>query len=177
MTSGAVRILVACVAASACNSALQWGIPRVPVSATSPDGGYIAFVRNQPNIDPPSQSLWVGRSESGPHKIQDLGPDSDWCNVIAWSGDSTTVSYLIQDARLITIDAASQRIVSERWLTPQDGYPTSRMAVDVSLSHDGRRVRFRECDRKVGRPGYVHDPTDCGPLQSADIRPGPHLEP
>ena len=125
------------------------GLPRVPLSVMSPDGAAEAFVRNHPNIDPPSQSVWL-RVGSTTRLLQNLGPDSDWCNTIVWSGDSSTVGYLVQDARLLTADRASGRIVSEKWLTDWRGeYPPYRVVLDLTLSADGREARFRDCARPV----------------------------
>ena len=164
-------IAIACLSACSC-SALQLGFPRVPVSASSPDGRYVAIVRNHPDIDPPSQTIWVGPGGGSLRQIQKLGPDSDWCDLITWSADSSTVAFLVQDARLITVDAASQRIVSERWLTPWKGeYPPYQMVVNLSLSAAGGRAQFRTCNRNMNQPGYVHDPSDCGPFQVVQIKP------
>src|SRR5688572_20676100 len=148
MTSRVARAAVFaafCVSATAC-TAEQLGLPRTPVSATSPDGTRVAFVRNHPNPDPPSQSIWIGEREKAARRIAKLGPDSDWCNTVAWSSDSSTVAFLIQDARLITVDAASQQIVSEKWLTPWKGeYPPYQMVVDLSLDTRGTAALFRVC--------------------------------
>lgn len=37
----------------------QWGFPRVPVRAASPDGRFVAYVKNHPSTDPPDQTLWL----------------------------------------------------------------------------------------------------------------------
>ena len=131
----------------------------------------MAFVRNHANVDPPSQSIWIGEQDGRAHRIAQLGPDSDWCNTIAWSSDSSTVAFLIQDARLITVDARSQQTVSEKWLTPWKGeYPPYQMAVDLTLDSHGTGARFRVCDRSMSRPGYVHDPIACGEFQEIALR-------
>ena len=165
-----LALAVVVVWTSAC-SAEQLGFPRTPVSASSPDGRHLAFVRNHPNPDPPSQTIWLGHHGERSRQIQELGPDSDWCNRIVWSDDSSTVAYLVQDARLITVDAATDRIVSEIWLAPNDSYPPQRMVVDLSLNATGSEARFRTCRRNLNRPGYVHEPTDCGVTQSVRVKP------
>jgi Tol biopolymer transport system component len=143
------------------------------VSATSPDGRRVAFVRNHADIDPPNQSIWVSELGSGARRIAQLGPDSDWCNTIVWSPDSTTVAFLIQDARLITVDAASRQMVSDKWLTPWEGeYPPYQMAVDLTLDARGTEARFRVCDRKMFRSGDVFDSTNCGDFRRVTLRAG-----
>jgi hypothetical protein len=151
-------------------SAEQLGLPRTPVSAISPDGRQVAFVRNHPNPDPPSQTIWL-KNGGAARQIQELGADSDWCNTIVWSADNSVVAYLVQDARLIAVDSASQRIVSETWLAPQDSYPPSRMVIDLSLNSSGTEARFRACQRNMVRPGYVHEPGACSEPQSMRIKP------
>jgi hypothetical protein len=146
----------------------------VPVSAASPDGRHVALVRNHPDIDPPHQSIWLRSPATPLHQIKQLAPDLDWCNAIAWSADSSTVAYLVQDARLITVDARLQQIVSDQWLTPRLGdYPPSRMVVELTLTGDGTGARFRMCKRGMFRARYVFHALDCGALQSVRIRPRP----
>jgi hypothetical protein len=133
----------------ACSRA-QLGLPRVAAAAASPNGRYRAFVRNHPNVDPPAQSLWLSSDAGGGTQLRALSDDQDWCRVIAWAGDSQSVAFLVQDARLIVVDAATRRTREDRWLVAQDGYPTSQMVTALALSHDGMSVRFKECRRATG---------------------------
>ena len=172
MGPGSIRILAFTLAAwAAACSARQLGFPRTQVSATSPDDNHLAFVRNHPDIDPPSQSIWVGRQGAQPRLIRQLGPDSDWCNTIVWAPDSSTVAFLIQDARLITVDASSQTVISDKWLTAWRGeYPPYQMAVDLTLGARGTEARFRVCDRKTWREYYVFDAANCGDFRTVDLK-------
>lgn len=172
MIHGCVIVLIL-LSISACTRD-QLGLPRTSVSATSPDGRFVAYVRNHPSFDPPAQSIWleaIGRSAT---KLKTLGPDSDWCRTIVWSSDRSTVSYLVQDARLITADAHTVRIVSEKWLTDWKGeYPPYRMVRDLSLSALGHEARFRDCQRNMTRPGYDHKPSECSSFRTMTIRDMP----
>ena len=167
-----IRALAFALAASAVAcSARQLGFPRTPVSATSPDDTHIAVVRNHPDIDPPSQSIWVGPRDGIARRIAQLAPDLDWCNMIVWSPDSSTVAFLIQDVRLITVDAATQIVISDKSLTAWRGeYPPDQMAVDLTLDARGTEARFRVCDRKMFRAGYVFDAANCGEFRRVDLR-------
>lgn len=128
----------------------QLGLPRVAVSAASPDGHYRAFVRDHPNIDPPAQSLWLVSGTNSAIQVRKLSEDQDWCQLIAWTGDSRSVAFLIQDARLIVVDAATRRTRVDRWLVDQDGYPPTQVVTGLSLSQDGSSVRFKACRRATG---------------------------
>ena len=113
---------------------------------TSPDGRHRATVHNHWTIDPPDQSLWIdGRM------IKRLGADIDWCNKVVWSADSSTAAFLVQDARLIAVDADSGAIVADRWLVDHAGYPPPQQACALALSADGRRVSYMPCERRGGR--------------------------
>lgn len=122
------------------------GLPRVALSESSPDGEAVAFVRNHMSIDPPAQSIWLLEGTKY-IKLRRLAEDIDWCNVIRWSADGSTVVFLIQDARLLVVDRASARIVGDTWLTEDDDYPTRRMAANLRVSPDGRNVEFGDCAR------------------------------
>ena len=158
-TSRYVSAVVLAVSAVGC-SAQQLGFPRTQVSLVSPDGRYLAVVRNQPSIDPPNQSLWVGERNGPLHKVRQLGEDAAWCNLAVWSADSSTVSFMVMDAELVTVDARSRQVISEQWLVEGDDYPPAKMVKGLSLSADGRQAVFRECRRDDSRAGDVQ-PSDC----------------
>ena len=169
-TKSAAAVWIALVSAGACSQE-QLGFPRTPVSVVSPDGRLIASVRNHPNPDPPSQSIWLGPVKGPATRLTTLGPDSDWCDVIVWSGDSSTVSYLVQGARLITVDARSARIVSEKWLTEWKGeYPPYRIVRNLALATDGHEALFQDCQRRMTRPGHDHEAIDCRAIRKVAIR-------
>lgn len=130
---------------------LQAACSRVATFRQSPDGHYRALVRNHPSIDPPEQSLWLGTGDgSDAEQIRKLSADQDWCNVVEWAGDSRSVAFLVQDARLILVDATTKRIRVDRWLVPQDGYPPSQVVSALALSPDASSVRFKACRRATG---------------------------
>lgn len=128
----------------------QLGLPRVAVSSPSPDGRYRAFVQNRPSIDPPAQSLWLASETGAATLVRKLSDDQDWCHVIEWTGDSRSVAFLVQDARLIVVDAATRRPRVDRWLVEKDGYPPTQLVTGLSLSQDGSSVRFKACRRATG---------------------------
>lgn len=160
-------------------SAAQLGLPSVSVSVASPDGLATAFVRNHPNIDPPSQSLWLERAGSTPVLLKQLGGDVDWCDAIAWSANSSTVAFLNQNAKLLVFDAATRRLTHERWLVPYRGeYPPLYVVRDLTLATNGGSVGFRFCDRRndpkvpaaqaSGKDLYDQTVTECtGPKEMA----------
>lgn len=121
---------------------------RPVVGALSPDTAFRAEVRNQSCFDGPCQSLWVGPADRL-QKVMDLGADADWCNRIMWSGDSSTTVFLVQDAKLVAVDAVTSRVITETWLIDWRGeYPPSQEVIDLSLSHDGSVATFSVCPRE-----------------------------
>lgn len=131
-------------------SAAECGLPRIQLSSRSPDGKFVALVRNHPNIDPPDQSLHLETAAGKNLWARKLSGDQDWCNVVAWSADSRTVAFLVQDARLLVVDAPTGGLRLDRWLADQDGYPPSHAVTDLSLSADGASARFQVCRRASG---------------------------
>lgn len=120
-------------------------------SVESPDGSRTASVRNHWTIDPPSQSLWLTTKAGASTRVATLTADVDWCDEIVWSADGTTAAYLIQDAKLLVVNAEDAHIVTTEWLVPRDGYPTQYVATDVRLSMDGATATYRPCHRADGR--------------------------
>jgi hypothetical protein len=170
-----VFLLLFATVTAGCLTREQWGLPREPVSATSPDGRLTAFVHRHPSIDPPDLSIGVRDERGREVEIQRLGADSDWCHVVIWSADNSRVGFLAQDARLVLVDAREARVVSETWLVRQDGYPTTKVAADLSLSSDGKRVSFRPCERAKRLPPYdvyKFEAGACGATEVQDIRGG-----
>ena len=114
--------------------------PGPDLIVPSPDGTRTASVRNHWSIDPPRQTLWLDDT-----RVATLGEDMDWCRTVVWSKDGSTVAYLVQDAKLIVIDAASGNETFSRWLVEQDGYPTTHEARNLTI--DGASARYRSCVR------------------------------
>ena len=138
-----VLIFAAVVIASSCTAL---GLPRTPVSAESPDRRFVAFVRNHPNIDPPDQSVWLTDPAGATTMLRKLGGDTEWCNRIVWSGDSSVVGFVIMDAKLETYDVATRRLQTSTWLSGFAGeYPPAGVVTDVTLSADGRTASFKTC--------------------------------
>jgi hypothetical protein len=136
-----MAIALAAGLASACGGE-QFGFPRVPVSAVSPDGRFTAFVRNHPNIDPPDQDLWLQERGGDAVRLGPLAPDNEWCDAIVWSADSSRVAFVVKNATLQVYEAETRTKVF-------DAYPGRRPNVflkDVSLSADGTAAVFNECD-------------------------------
>ena len=148
MRKATVVLLV--VIGLACSKA-QLGLPRTPHSQESPNGSFIAFVRNHISVDPPSQSIWVGEVGGPPERVEKLFEDMDWCSTIVWSADSSTVAFVIRRGRLRVVDAASGKTVFNDWVVEWRGeYPPHNRIDDLTLSNDGKTARFRACHRYDG---------------------------
>jgi len=130
---------------------LSWrnlGIPRVALEETSPDGTYVAQVRNHISIDPPLQSLWMAeRDGRNATRVLKLSGDQDWCDQIVWSGDGSTVAFLVQGAWIVVYDAYTRQQRVREWLVEQDGYPTLHEVRELKLGTDGSVATYRVCRR------------------------------
>jgi hypothetical protein len=132
------------------------GIPRTPLAQESPDGHFVAFVRNHLSIDPPNQSIWVGKVGGPMTRVEKLFEDMDWCSTIAWSADSSTVAFVIRRGRLRVVDAASGNSMFNDWVVEWHGeYPTNNNIEDLTLSSDGKAARFRVCHRNDGCSDFM----------------------
>jgi hypothetical protein len=132
----------------ACSKA-QLGFPRIPVSVESPDHRFVAFVRNHPSVDPPSQSLWIRDPLMGEKMLRTLFPDVEWCEQIVWSSDSQHVAFLIEEAEVEVYDTIAKRLQRPIWLVPRrEEYPPAAVVRNVSLSAGGRELTFRTCPRR-----------------------------
>jgi hypothetical protein len=140
-------VVVVAVETISCH-ADQLGFPRTPVSVDSPDGRWTAFARNHPNIDPPSQTIWLQPAGGSPNTLRALAPDAEWISAIVWSSDSTRVGFLTMDAVLDVYDPTTRKRVFGglvRW--PNMNYPPRYMVQDLAFSADGRSVSFVPCER------------------------------
>lgn len=150
------------------------GLPRVHASAASPDGRFVAAVRNHPTLDPPDQSLWL-EPVGGPARMMlRLSADQDWCDTIIWAPDSTLVGFLIQEARLVVVRPESGRITFDAWLLdPSGAYPPPQQATDLAFLPDLSGVAFRPCQRQGnGCGGLTTIPVERGLSGRAPGSPG-----
>jgi hypothetical protein len=129
-------------------SRLQWGFPRIALEVPSPDGRFIAYVRNHPSLDPFEQSLWVETKDGRSVQVALVPPDAWWCNQIAWSGDSRRVAFVVANAVVQVYEAPSGAKVFSGFVGRRSWDTPPRYVLrDVSLSKDGASIAFRECDR------------------------------
>lgn len=158
-------------------SPAQFGLPRVALQVASPDGTVMALVRNHMEIDPPSQSLWLQPEDGKKVMLRKLAADSDWCNLVVWSADGSTVVFLVQDARLIVADAASLEVSSERWLIDYKGaYPPREKVIELQLSSDGSEATYRRCLRRsLRRSGLCSEREGMGLREVEPSHAGPEI--
>ena len=136
------------LSAGACSKA-QLGFPHIPISAESPDHRFVAFVRNHPSVDPPSQSLWIRNLHGGEKMLRTLFPDVEWCEQIVWSPDSQHVAFVVEEAEVEVYDTKAERLQHAIWLVPRrEEYPPAAVVRNLSLFSGGRAVTFRTCPRR-----------------------------
>lgn len=147
---GRLLLALAVVTASGCSREL-WGVPRVPLSAISPDGRWVALVRNHPTIDGPEQSIWLGPADGTARQLRRLAPDAEWTTAIVWSADSRRVGFVTMDAVIDVYDSSGPtRVASGYVRRPNTGYPPVLALRDPSFSADGRELTFVPCERNYG---------------------------
>lgn len=135
------------IASSACRQARDF-LPRTHTESTSPDGKYTAWVRQEINIDPPDDHLFLKGPDGRTHRLMDLAPDADWCRSMTWTADSGRVAFLVTDNRLTIFDVTSREHVVEVPLVKIDGYPGSEEVQKLAFSPDGASVTFDRADRR-----------------------------
>ncbi len=144
-------VLAVAALATGCSREL-WGLPRIAMSATSPDGKWVAFARNHPTLDGPDQSIWFGDVKGRAVQLRKLGADTEAISAIVWSADSRFVAYLTNDAILGVYEAATQdRIASGYLRYPNVNYPPKYMVRELAFSADGESVTYLPCERTFER--------------------------
>jgi hypothetical protein len=149
-------LLIGSVILGTACTAQQWGFPRTPVFARSPDGRYAAFVRNHPNLDPTDQSLWIQATGGTAERVMQVPPDAFWCDTILWSADSRRVAFIVANAIVHVFDPASRRLVFSGFVGRRSwDTPPRYILSGAALMGDGSGMVFRECERDYvpGAPG------------------------
>jgi hypothetical protein len=101
---------------------LHCGYSQARLKAMSPNGDLIAEVRSHWTLDPPAQSLWITKGGKA-ERLARLGEDSEWCNEIVWSPDSSKVAFVISGKRLDVYDPQSLSLIRRAPLMEADDYP------------------------------------------------------
>lgn len=127
------------------------GQSRVVCRMVSPDGSSEASVRAHPSLDPPAQSLWLGRRGEPMKRLARLAEDQEWCDEIVWTEDGERVGFLISGARLDLYAAPEGRFLGSSHLLPAGVDPGTREARRLAFSSDGHSVSFANCVRGQAR--------------------------
>ena len=148
MRERSVWALVAvAVLLSGCGGIRRDFLPRTHTVSTSPDGRATAWVRQDFNIDPPDDHLFLKGPDGKVTKLLDLAPDADWCRTIIWTPDSARVGFLVTDNRLSVFDVRSREHLADVALVKIDGYPGSEAVRNIAFVDEGRAVTFERTDR------------------------------
>jgi hypothetical protein len=144
-------LLAAAVLLSGCGEIRRDFMPRTHTLCTSPDGRATAWVRQDFNIDPPDDHIFLKGPDGTVTRLLDLAPDADWCRTIIWTPDSARVGFLVTDNRLSVFDVRLREYLAEVVLVKIDGYPGSEAARNLAFVDDGRAVSFERTDRRTQR--------------------------
>jgi hypothetical protein len=114
-----------------------------PLELKSPDGRYVASVRHQGSAEARMPSVWLRPARGRDVLVQRLSRD-EYCRRIVWSSDSALVAFIIQDLRILIINAADQQTLKDWWPVNQnDGSPSWR--IEGFAFHSARSARFLMC--------------------------------
>jgi hypothetical protein len=120
--------------------------PRDVITASPPQGGRIAFVRETACGQGRCQALWLGTTMEDATEVAALaGPDR--CEGIAWSNDGYRLGFLVNGYELRVFDSDPRRQVAQVNLIEPDGVPSSRIARGITFSANGAAVTFDDCPR------------------------------
>lgn len=131
----------------------QLGLPPVALSVAAPDGAAVAEVRNHPEIDPPSQSLWLRERSGRAILVRRLAPDQDWCDRAVWSADSSRVAFLVHGAEAVIHDRASGDVYVIPLVAEGRASLPEMTVRELTFSPDAQRLLVRACPESAG---------DCG---------------
>lgn len=116
--------------------------PDVADSWRSPDGRYVAEVRNHLSIDPPYQVLWIGRPGGPMRRVQTVAADTERSNgPVLWSSDSKRAVYVDAGVSIVVVDPESGGS-RRRSILPRDGSQELR---GLRLAEDGTQASFQVC--------------------------------
>ena len=139
------------------------------LNVRAPDGSVAAIVLSHPSIDPPRQSLGLRAAGGEVRVLRRLAEDQDWCRQAYWSGDSSTVVFLVQDAHMLAYSRSGE-LLADRWLVEPRGYPTTKVARQFALSPDGTTATYRACTRSGARDASGKR---CSDAVTVQVRPAP----
>jgi hypothetical protein len=109
--------------------------PKTILSLDSPDRAYTAYVVENPALDPPCQSLYIGKNGSNEFRlVANLPEDIEICDSIYWSPDGITA------------------IFTTNWhiyITHIEGFNTKKISINPDWWKRMEKGTYRSSDRHV----------------------------
>jgi hypothetical protein len=124
-------------------------VPGTHTSSVSPDGRSTAYVRQGLSIDPPEDHLFLKTGDAAAKELMVLGPDMDWSRAIAWSPDSRTVGFVVNEQQLAFFDVATGEHLAMLDLIGGGGQSSPGAVRAVSIDNDRRSVSFERYERPL----------------------------
>jgi hypothetical protein len=139
-------------------TAEQLGLPRLELTIISPDKQSIVEVHNDPSIDPPQQSLWIGRRGGELQKVTDVSCDGPkWRGPSAWSHDGKLFAFAIVDRDVYVVEAETGAIRVEG---ESPGGGARHEIRSLSFNPSTTMLTIEVCDRVSRDCMEVHEPLD-----------------
>jgi hypothetical protein len=129
--------------------------PRVELTIPSPDRRFVVELHNEPTIDPPQQSLRIGRSGGDLHRVKTVSSDGPrWRGPSAWSEDSRRFAFAVVDRDVYVVDAETGAIVAEG---EGPGGGATHEIRSLSFNAAGTVLTVEVCDRQSRVCSELHE--------------------
>lgn len=142
--------------------------PRIELTIPSPDGRFVVELHNEPSIDPPQQSLRIGRSGGGLHRVKTVSSDGPrWRGPSTWSQDSRHFAFAVVDRHVYVVDAETGRIVLER---EAPGGGATHQIRALSFNPGGTALTVEVCERQSQICSDLYERLDGSAAESSGLR-------
>lgn len=163
-----MRIAGAALAVSLLCAACIIEKPRVELTIPSPDRRFVVELHNEPSIDPPQQSLRIGRSGGVLHRVRTVSSDGPrWRGPSAWSEDSRRFAFAVADRNVYVVDAETGGIVMEG---EGPGGGATHAIRSLSFNASATVLTVEVCDRQTRVCSELLAPLDGGPEDGKGLR-------
>ena len=123
--------------------------PHIELTIPSPDKRFVVELHNEPTLDPPQQSMRIGRNGGDLHRVMTVSSDGPrWRGPSAWSPDSRHFAFAVVDRDVYVVDSESGEIVLEG---EGPGGGATHEIRSLSFNAAGTVLTVEVCERQAAR--------------------------